>query len=365
MRRSSREAPAAALVGGGLAAVLVLSACGSATPPAAGGGGGPASASSSPPSTDPGQLWPDAARTVVVVPQGQRPSLPALGEYEEIDLRTYAEQNGRTFEQARQEQADVTAFHDWVASTVRPIVGDRFSEARPEMEGEPAWVGFTGDVPPDLVAAAEAFFLPLELRGGALLTEAEADRVRSVGFDTVHDLAPAGTAMSGNLDAPTATYYVGGYPAEEWQPGEDVERAVVAAAQRALGRDAPFRLVLEPDARDPKTTEPAVWFLPAGWVADPAATSIDVLVDAPQCASGVGPADRLAPPQVEVTATQVRIAVSTYILKGPQTCPGHPMAPLRVDLGQPLGDRALVDVNGATDDDLATRDARLVTPSAG
>lgn len=353
------------LVGAGLSAVLALSACGNAVPPAAGGGGEPAPASSSPAYTDPGRLWPDAARTVVITPQGQRPPLPALGEYEEIDLRTYAEQNGLTFEQARVEQADVTAFHDWVAASVRPVLGDRFSEARPQMEGEPAWVGFTGDVPPELVTAAEAFYLPLELRGGALLTEAEADRVRNVGTDVFAAAAPGGFGWSSHLDTPTATYVIAGYPAEEWEPDDALLARVVAEASRVLGRDAPFRVDLQPDDRDPATTEPAVWYLPAGFVADPSATSIEVVVDAHGCASGVGPADRLAPPEVEVTDTQVRIAVSTYILKGPQTCPGHGTAPLVVDLGQPLGDRVLVDVNGTTDDSYAPPGGDVIVPPAG
>ena len=342
-----------ALVGTGLTAVLALSACGNAAPPAASGGG------------EPGQLWPDAARTVVVEPQGQRPPLPALGEYEEIDLRTYAEQNGRTFEQARQEQADVTAFHDWVAAAVRPVLGDRFSEARPEVEGEPAWVGFTGDVPPELVTAAEAFYLPVELRGGALLTEAEADRVRNTGTDAFAASVPKGSGWSAHLDTPTATYVFAGYSPEEWEPDDALLARVVAEASRVLGREAPFRIDLQPDDRDPTTTEPAVWYLPAGFVADPSATSIEVVVDAHGCASGVGPEGRLAPPQVEVTDSQVRIAVSTYILKGPQTCPGHGTAPLVVDLGQPLGDRTLVDVNGTIDDTFALPGGDVIIPSAG
>jgi len=362
VRRASRGT---ALVGVGLSAVLALSACGNAAPPAAGGGGEPAPASPSPVYTDPGHLWPDAAHTVVVTPQGQRPPLPPLGEYEEGDLRTYAEQNGRTFEQARQEQADVAAFHEWVAATVKPLLGDRFSEARPEMEGEPAWVGLTGDVPPELVAAAEAFHLPMELRGGALLTEAEADRVRDVGTDTFAASAPKGFGWSSHLDIPTATFVIAGYPPEEWEPDDALLARVVDQASRVLGREAPFRVDLQPDERDPTSTEPAVWYLPAGFVADPGATRIEVVVDARGCASGVGPADRMAPPQVEVTDTQVRIAVSTYILKGPQTCLGHPTAPLVVDLGEPLGDRELIDVNGTTDDSSAPPGGDVIVPSAG
>ncbi len=352
-------------LGLGLSAVLALSACGNAVPPAAGGGGEPAPASSSPAYTDPGQLWPDAARTVVVAPRGERPTFPVPQEAELQDLTTFAEQEGMAVEAVVRQQQDVTAFHDWVAATVRPVLGDRFSEARPEMEGEPAWVGFTGDVPPELVTAAEAFYLPLELRGGALLTEAEADAVRNTGTDVFAAAAPKTFSWSAHLDTPTATFVFAGYPAEEWQPDDALLARVVAEASRVLGRDAPFRVDLQPDDRDPATTEPAHWYLPAGFVADPAATSVEVVVDSPGCASGTDPAERMAPPRVEVTDTQVRIAVSTYIVKGPQTCPGHGTAALVVDLGQPLGDRTLVDVNGGDDERGWPPSGDLVVPSAG
>lgn len=361
MRRSG--AGAVGLAAGAALAAVVLAGCGGtplAQPAPDASSGSPSSAY-----TDPGRLWPDAARTVAITSKGQRPPTPPPDEAQLQDLTTYAEQEGLPVEAVVEEQADVTAFHDWVAATVRPILGDRFSEARPEMEGEPAWIGFTGDVPPELVTAAEAFYLPLELRGGALLTEAEADRVRSTGTDAFAAAAPKGFGWSGNLDAPSATYTFSGVPAEQWQGGDEVKAAVVAAAAKALGRDAPFRIEVELDDRDPKTTEPAVWFLPAGWAADPAATSLEVLVQAQGCTSGEGAADRMAPPEVEVTATQVRIAVSTYIVKGPQTCPGHPMAPLVVDLGQPLGERTPVDVNGTIDDTYAPPGGDVVTPSAG
>ncbi|WP_170131556.1 hypothetical protein [Quadrisphaera granulorum] len=344
---------------------VVLAGCGG-TPlaqPAPDAGSGSPSSSSSPEQSAP--LWPDAARTVAITPKGERPPMPAPDEAELQDLTSFAAQEGMTVEAMVREQQDVRAFHDWVASTVRPILGDRYSEARPEMEGDPAWIGFTGDVPPELVAAAEAFYLPMELRGGALLTEAEADRVRSVGTDAFAAAAPKGFGWSGSLDTPTATFTYSGIPAEQWQGGDEVKAAVVAAAAKALGRDAPFRVEVELDDRDPKTTEPAFWYLPAGWTADPTATSIEVTVDSPQCASGVNPGERMAPPQVEVTDTQVRIAVSTYILKGPQTCPGHGTAPLVVELGQPLGDRTLVDVNGALREGRSAPSDGLVAPAAG
>ena len=110
-------------------------------------------------------------------------------------------------------------------------------------------------------------------------------------------------------------------------------------------------------------TEPAPWFLPPGVAIDPAATSVEVLVDEQGCTSGEGAAGNTAEPVVEVTATEVRIAMATFARRGAQTCPGHPLAPVTVDLGQPVGDRTLVDVHGDIDDDVAPR-GDVVVPRA-
>ncbi len=111
-------------------------------------------------------------------------------------------------------------------------------------------------------------------------------------------------------------------------------------------------------------TQPATWFLPAGFIIDPAATTVEVLVDEQGCTSGDGAAGNTAEPVVELTATEVRIAVTTFARRSAQTCPGHPLSPVAVELGQPVGDRTLVDVHGAVDDDLAPRGDVVVPPLA-
>jgi hypothetical protein len=111
-------------------------------------------------------------------------------------------------------------------------------------------------------------------------------------------------------------------------------------------------------------TEPAPWFLPAGFTLDPAATRVEVLVDEQGCTSGEGAAGNTAEPVVELTATEVRIAVTTFARRGAQACPGHPLAPVAVDLGEAIGARTLVDVHGAVDDDLAPRGDVVVPPLA-
>ena len=109
-------------------------------------------------------------------------------------------------------------------------------------------------------------------------------------------------------------------------------------------------------------TQPATWFLPLGFVLDPAATSVEVLVDEQGCTSGQGAQGNTAEPVVEVTGTEVRIAVATFDRRGAQTCPGHPLAPVVVDLGQPVRDRTLVDVHTGIDDDLYPRGDVTVPP---
>lgn len=105
-----------------------------------------------------------------------------------------------------------------------------------------------------------------------------------------------------------------------------------------------------PDDRDPAQAVPAVWFLPAGTTPDPAATSVQVLVDEQGCTGGRGAAGNTARPVIEVTATEIRIAISTFIRKGPQSCPAHPLSPVVVELGRPRGDRVLIDAHGSVDD---------------
>ncbi len=251
-----------------------------------------------------------------------------------------AEEEGITLEQSAQESQDQETHLFW-SERARALVGDRYSVLAwgdPEDDSVPPWVAYTGAQPPEgLVALAEELPFSVELRGGAVLSDTERERV-----------LPAG------LDAPTGRYEVDCIPDGAQKRADDATAAAMAAATvRALGRDAPITAEFHADDRDPQTTEPAVWLLPAGFAPDPAATTVEVLVSEQGCTSGQGAAGNTAEPVVEVTATQVRIAASTYIRKGAQACPNHPLAPLVVDLGQPLGDRELVDVNGHLDDGLA------------
>lgn len=95
--------------------------------------------------------------------------------------------------------------------------------------------------------------------------------------------------------------------------------------------------------------EAAYWYLPRGHYPTATATSVDILVLEVGCSSGKGAAGNMLPAVVSVTEDQVIISVETHPRTGDLDCPSNPLAPLTVELGQPLGDRTLVDANGGTD----------------
>lgn len=349
--RRGRARLLAAVVGGAVA--VVVAGCGEAQ---ASGAGAPA------PVEQPAPAWPDPASTVVTTPQGT--GTPVTDGEREM-AASMAEQEGQDLERvlARlQHQDDFASFLE----EVRQWFPDQFSSAYYGTgQSDPAWVAFTGDVPAEAVPLAEALPIAVELRGDALLAERENNAVSAAGTDAfTADVRPAGGWTAG-LDLPTARFTVGYVPDGAKEPDDATTDTIVAAARAALGRDVPFTVEYQPDTTDPSETQPAAWFLPAGFVADPAATSVEVLVDEQGCTSGAGAEGNTAEPVVEIADGEVRIAVSTFVRRGPQACPGHPLAPLVVDLGQPLGDRALVDVHGSIDDELAPRGDVTVPPAAG
>ncbi|PWJ51189.1 hypothetical protein SAMN06264364_12166 [Quadrisphaera granulorum] len=314
-------------------------------------------------------VWPVAELTLVTTPKGVRAPVTQASIDQRPDLAWWVEHEGMTLEEAARESMDQDAFNPF-AEQAPQLLGDRYSALAygdPEDDAVLPWVAYTGEEPPpaELVALAEQLPYPVELRGGAVMSEAERERAQSAGLDAFAADVGADN-WGGGLDAPTGHYAISYVPDGAKKRADDATAAaMVAATLEVLGRRAPITVEFGADDRDPKTTEPATWFLPAGFVPDPAATSVEVLVEERGCTSGQGAAGNMAEPQVEVTATQVRIAVSTYIRKGNQSCPGHPLAPLVVELGQPLRDRQLVDVNGRIDDDITGPGADVVAPPAG
>lgn len=93
-------------------------------------------------------------------------------------------------------------------------------------------------------------------------------------------------------------------------------------------------------------TEPEV----VKWTLDENPPSLDVaelrlLGQERQCASGQTAEGRISYELVE-TSEQVEVIIKILPRGGDQECPGNPPTPIVVPLGEPLGDRLLVD--GAT-----------------
>ena len=342
VRRCGRASRLAVVVGGATAAV-VLTACGGTGLP----GDAAQPVESSAPSAP---VWPDPASTVVTTPQGTG---TPMTESEREMAATMAEQSGEDLERTLellQHQDDFALFME----EVRARFGEQFSAAAyASPEGGPAWVAFTGEVPAGAVPVAEALPIPVELRGAALLTDRERQTAQAPGTEAFRADVQSTDGWTASLDPPTARFTFSYVPGGAKEPDEATTAAIVDAARTAIGRDVSFTVEYVPDPLDPGDTEPAVWFLPAGFVADPGASSVEVLVAEQGCASGAGAEGNTAEPVVEVTGTEVRIAVATFVRRGPQACPGHPLAPLVVDIGQPIGERALVDVHGGIDDQYA------------
>lgn len=357
----SRAGRVAVIVGGAVA-VVVLTACGGAPVPEAVVKPLGSVEHSAPP-------WPDPASTVVTTPKGTG---TPMTESEREMAATMVEQSGQDPDRTLallQHQDDYGVF----VEQVQQRFPDQYSAASyATYEGDPAWVAFVGDVPAGAVPLAEALPIPVELRGSALLTEREHEAVMPPGTQAFAADVQPDDGWGAGLDAPTARFTINYVPGGAKEPDEATTAAIVAAARAAVGRDVAFTVDYVPDQRDPGQTQPATWFLPAGFVLDPAASSVEVLVAEQGCTSGQGAGGNTAEPVVEVTGTEVRIAVATFVRRGPQNCPGHPLAPLAVDLGQPLGNRALVDVHGGIDDDLAPPESSWgditvppVAPAAG
>ncbi|TNM64560.1 hypothetical protein FHN55_13670 [Streptomyces sp. NP160] len=331
-----------------------LAGCAGAAQPGPAGGGASRSSSSSP-SPRATFAWPDPALTIVTTPRGERPPLDLTWATPGSLQDQVAQEEGVSLEEGArivQDQELMGVFtydvqERFLEAFSTSHAGDETSQGRP-------WVAFTGTVPPEVVAMAEQLPFPVELRGGALVSGHRNGVVidaATTAFAEDLGLAELGLVLGGHFDATTGVVTID-YSTDllTRRPDAGTEESVIAAAQGALGWEAPLSVHFQADDRDPKTTEPAVWFLPAGFVPDPSATSVTVLVYEQGCTSGQGADGNTAPPEVDVTPTQVRIAVSTYIRKGDQGCPNHPTAPLAVELGEPLGDRQLVDVNGRVDD---------------
>jgi hypothetical protein len=89
---------------------------------------------------------------------------------------------------------------------------------------------------------------------------------------------------------------------------------------------------------------------PATWWLDPAAgkpaadaTSVAAIVLERSCASGASPDGRVLPPAIRSGASAISVLVAIRHRPGDQDCQGNPPLAIRLDLGETIGSRALLD----------------------
>jgi hypothetical protein len=89
---------------------------------------------------------------------------------------------------------------------------------------------------------------------------------------------------------------------------------------------------------------------PASWWLDPAAgkppadaTSVAAIVLERACASGASADGRVLPPVIRSGASAISVLVAIRHRPGDQDCQGNPTLAIRLDLGEAIGSRALLD----------------------
>lgn len=93
----------------------------------------------------------------------------------------------------------------------------------------------------------------------------------------------------------------------------------------------------------PDRTGEVRWRLDPDQPVDPNDTELAVLATGVDCSSGQPMGDRLQKPQVALTERTIFVVLVADFPEGDQTCPGNPEEALLVDVGEPIGDREILD----------------------
>ena len=107
---------------------------------------------------------------------------------------------------------------------------------------------------------------------------------------------------------------------------------VVAACARSPG-DLPFA----------DEGEPALWWPAPGEQVSADTHVLDVMVEEQECASGELATGRISEPTIDRSDEQVVVTFRVRPVEGGADCPGNPPTPAKLDLGEPLGNRQLLD----------------------
>jgi hypothetical protein len=186
------------------------------------------------------------------------------------------------------------------------------------------WDGFRW-VPTHLV---EGYLTTSERPTLVTLAPGEEVVVPSIGYGSTGDVTPARALVPpvGDLRSPWSRVCVDTGIADDLRPC--VQLAVEGAPS---GVDPAF--VGEPD---PETGEPAGWVVDPASPPDAASTSVAVL------ATPIGCGHELLDPIVTLEADRVMIRIDAVPIGDAAACRSETV-PVTVDLGEPLGDRTLVD----------------------
>jgi hypothetical protein len=165
---------------------------------------------------------------------------------------------------------------------------------------------------------------------------------------------PLAVALRSALSAPD---HGGFLPQSGWYlAGEDGQRAEFVAVGGANGM---FVVSLEASPDGWRSTgwgdcmaqvrladglHPAVWSLDPGAPLPDASTQVfDALVTERACAGGRSADGRVVEPWVAADPEQVVVVFAVVASEGMPTCPSNPASRVTVDLGEPLGERILLD----------------------
>jgi hypothetical protein len=90
---------------------------------------------------------------------------------------------------------------------------------------------------------------------------------------------------------------------------------------------------------------PATWTFAPEQAIGPQTTEFVAMVTERACASGQSSEGRIIGPQIEHFVDEKTLTITFQVrsLDGAQECPGNPPTPVRVVLGEPLGNRRLLD----------------------
>ncbi|PWJ52529.1 hypothetical protein SAMN06264364_11921 [Quadrisphaera granulorum] len=198
--------------------------------------------------------WPDPALTILTIPEG---SPPAITADDQQMARSIAQSTGQDYNRL----LELIRYQDSFSALVEQVEADypqQYSASSgATYDGQPAWIAMTGTVPEQLIQAAQRLAQPVQLRGGAALSAADALTVQAAALETFDDLVQPADDRAGEFDATTAHLRVG------YLPGPTGLRADSETAQRMqqavnaqLGRSVPLTITFVPGGAGQSTSAP-------------------------------------------------------------------------------------------------------------